>query len=95
MGKVNYPDDVIRSRRQAIEVADNLEIWANEDEFILELFKDEHSVHEKLQSALDEAASLILWDEQVDSVRFIQIDGAWVVDMYSLRNNLYARRKHG
>lgn len=95
MSKVKYPDEVIMGRRQAIEVAENLEIWANEDEFILELFKDEYSVHGELQGALDEAASLILGDGPVDSVEFTQIDGVWVVDMYSLRNDLYARRKHG
>lgn len=95
VAKVKYPDDVIRSRRQAVAVAENLEIWVNEDEFILELFKDEHSVHRELQSALDEAASLILGDGPVDSVEFVQIDGVWVVDMHSLRNDLYARRRHG
>ena len=95
MSKVKYPDDVIRGRRQAIEVAENLEIWVNEDEFILELFKDEHSVHRELQSALDEAASLILGDGPVSSVEFVQVDGVWVVDMYSLKNNLYAGRNYG
>ncbi len=95
MNKIKYPDDIIRGWRQAIEVAENLEIWADGDEFILGLFKDEHSVHGELQGALDEAASLIIGDGPVSSVEFTQIDGVWVVDMYSLRNDLYARRKHG
>lgn len=95
MKKVKYPDDVVRARRQAIEVAENLEIWADGDEFVIELFKDEYSAHEELQGALDEAASLILEDGPVDSVEFAQIDGVWVVDMHSLRNDLYAKRRHG
>lgn len=95
MGRIKYPDDVIRARRQSIEVAENLEIWADEDEFILELFKDEHSVHGELQGALDEAASLILGNGPVDSVEFIQIDGVWVADTHALKNSIYARRKHG
>lgn len=95
MSKVKYPDDVVRARRQSIEVAENLEIWADGDEFVLELFKDEHSAHKKLADAMDEAASLILVDGPVDSVGFLQVDGVWVVDMHSLRSDLYARRKHG
>lgn len=92
---VKYPDDVIRARRQSIEVAENLEIWADGDEFILELFKDEHSTHKKLADALDEAASLILGDGPVDSVEFFQTDGVWGADMTALRADLYARKKHG
>ena len=95
MTKVKYPDDIVRARRQAIEVAENLEVWADGDEFILELFKDEHSAHKKLVDALDEAASLILGDGPVDSVEFFQTDGVWGADMASLRAELYTRRKHG
>lgn len=93
MNKVKYPDDVVRARRQAIEVAENLEIWADGDEFILELFKDEYSVHKKLADALDEAASLILEDGSVDSVEFFQTDGVWSADMVSLRADLYRMKK--
>lgn len=95
MSKVKYPDDVVRARRQSIEVAENLEIWADGDEFILELFKDEHSTHRKITDAMDEAASLILEDGPVDSVGFLQVNGVWVVDTRSLRSDLYARRKNG
>ena len=95
MGKVKYPDDVIRARRQSIEVAENLEIWADEDGFILELFRSEHSTYKKLTDALDEAASLILVDGPVDSVQFFQHDGVWCADMCALRADLYAGRKHG
>lgn len=93
MNKVKYPDDVVRARRQAIEVAENLEIWADGDEFILELFKDEYSSHKKLADALDEAASLILEDGSVDSVEFFQTDGVWHADMVALRADLYAMNK--
>lgn len=93
MSKIKYPDDVIRSRRQSIEVAENLEIWADEDEFILELFKSEQSVYKELADALDAAASLILGDGPVDSVEFVQTDGIWGADMNSLRASIYARRK--
>ena len=51
MSRIKYPDDIIRSRRQSIEVAENLEIWADEDEFILELFKSERSVYKELADA--------------------------------------------
>lgn len=95
MSNVKYPDDVVRARRQSIEVAENLEIWADGDEFIIELFKDEYSTHKKLADALDEAASLILGDGPVDSVEFFQTDGVWGANMGSLRADLYARRKHG
>ena len=70
MTRVKYPDDIIRVRREVIEVAENLEVRADGDEFIIELFKDEHSSHKKLIDALDEAASLILGDGPVDSVEF-------------------------
>lgn len=93
MNKVKYPDDVVRARRQAIEVAENLEIWTDGDEFILELFKDEYSSHKKLADALDEAASLILEDGSVDSVEFFQTDGVWSADMVSLRADLYRMKK--
>lgn len=93
MSKVKYPDDIIRSRRQSIEVAENLEIWADGDEFILELFKSNQSVHKELYDALDEAASLILGDGPVDSVEFIQTDGIWGADMNSLRASIYVRCK--
>lgn len=95
MAKVKYPDDAIRARRQSVEVAENLEIWADGDEFILELFKDEYSAYERLSDALDEAASLILGNGPGDSVEFIQTDGVWGADMNSLRTSLYAGRKHG
>ena len=93
MSRIKYPDDIIRSRRQSIEVAENLEIWADEDEFILELFKSERSVYKELADALDEAASLILGDGPVDSVEFVQTDGIWGADMKSLHASIYARRK--
>lgn len=93
MSKIKYPDDIIRARRQSIEVAENLEIWADEDEFILELFKSERSVYEELADALDEAASLILGDGPVDSVKFVQTDGIWGADVGSLRASMYTRRK--
>ena len=93
MSKIKYPDDIIRARRQSIGVAENLEIWADEDKFILELFKSERSVYKELADALDEAASLILGDGPVDSVEFIQTDGIWEADMNSLRASIYARRK--
>ena len=95
MSNIKYPDDVVKARRQSIEVAENLEIWADGDEFIIELFKDEYSSHKKLIDALDEAATLILGDGSVDSVEFFQTDGVWSADMASLRAELYARRKHG
>ena len=95
MRKIRYPDNVIRSRRQSIEVAKNLEVWADGDEFVLELFKDEHSTHKTLSDALDEAACLILGDEPVCSVRFSQTDGVWSADMDSLHASLYAWRKNG
>lgn len=95
MSKVKYPDDVVRARRQSIEVAENLEIWADGDEFILELFKDEHSTYKRLTDALDEAAALILEDGSVDSVEFFQYEGVWRADMCALRADLYARRNHG
>lgn len=91
--KIKYPDDIIRARRQSIEVAENLIIWADEDEFILELFGSERSVYKELANALDEAASLILGDGPVDSVEFIQTDGVWGADMNSLRASIYARKK--
>lgn len=90
MSKVKYPDDVIRAQRQSLEVAENLEVWADGDEFVLELFKDEHSTYQQLTSALDAAASLILGDGPVDSVKFVQIDGVWGADMSSLRASLRA-----
>ena len=93
MSKIKYPDDIIRARRQSIEVAENLEIRADGDEFILELFKDVRSVHEELADALDEAASLILGDGPVDLVEFIQTDGIWEADMNPLRASLYARHR--
>lgn len=93
MSKVEYPDDIIRAQRQSIEVAENLEIWADEDEFIIELFKDEHAAYEQLTDALDEAATLILGDGPVDSVEFIWADGAWMADMSSLRASIKACRK--
>lgn len=95
MSKVKYPDDIVRARRQAIELADNLEIYQDGDEFVLELFKDEHSSYKKLSDALDEAASLILVDGPVDSVQFFQHDGVWCADMHTLRADLYSRRQHG
>lgn len=95
MSKVKYPDDVIRARRQSIEVAENLEIYQNEDEFVLELFKDKHSSYKKLTEALDEAATLILEDNSVDSVEFFQHEGTWCADVCALRADLYARRNHG
>jgi hypothetical protein len=93
MSKVKYPDDIVRARRQSIEVAENLEIWADGDEFILELFKSEQLIYKGLADALDEAASLILGDGFVDSVEFIQTDGIWEADMSLLRASLYARGK--
>lgn len=93
MSRIEYPDDIIRSRRQSIEVAENLEIWADEDEFILELFKSEQSVYKELDAALDAAASLILGDGPVDSVEFVQTDGIWEANMNSLRASIYIRRK--
>lgn len=93
MSRVRYPDDIIRVRRQSIEVAENLEIWPDGDEFVLELFKDEYSSHENLVDAFDEAASLILGDGPVDSVEFIQTDGVWGADMRSLRTSIYASKK--
>lgn len=93
MTKVKYPDDIVRARRQAIEVAENLEVWADGDEFVIELFKDEHSAHKKLVDALDEAASLILGEGPVDSVEFFQADGIWSADIASLRAGLYVRKK--
>lgn len=89
MSKVKYPDDVVRARRQSIEVAENLEVWADGDEFVIELFKDEHSTYQRLTDALDAAASLILGDGPVDSVKFVQIDSVWGADMSSLRASLY------
>lgn len=95
MSKVKYPDDVIRARRQSIEVAENLEIYLDGDEFVLELFNDEHSFYKNLSDALDEAASLILEGSSVDSVEFFQYDGVWRADMCALRADIYARRKRG
>nr|DAP35549.1 MAG TPA: hypothetical protein [Caudoviricetes sp.] len=95
MTKVKYPDDIVRARREAIEVAENLEVWADGDEFVIELFKDEHSTYERLIDALDEAASLILGDCPVDSVEFFQTDGVWSANMASLRIELRDRKKHG
>lgn len=95
MRKVKYPDDIVRTRRQAIEVAGNLEIYRDGDEFVIDLFKDEHSCYQKLQDALDEAAALILEDGAVDSVDFFQDEGVWRADMCALRADLYAKRKHG
>ena len=94
MSKVKYPDDIIRARRQSIEVAENLEIWADEDEFIIELFNEEHSVHGDLTDALDEAATVILEGQPMDSMKFVQADGVWGADMSYLRTSLYARRKN-
>lgn len=93
MTKVKYPDDIVRATRQAIEVAENLEVWADGDEFVIELFKDEYSSYKKLADALDEAASLILGGCPVDSVEFFQTDGVWSADMAVLRADLYARKK--
>jgi hypothetical protein len=90
MSRVKYPDDIIRARRQSIEVAENLDVWVDGDEFILELFKDEYSSHKELVDALDEAASLILGDGPVDSVWFIRIDGVWRADMGSLWADIHA-----
>lgn len=95
MSNVKYPDDIVRTRRQSIEVAENLEVWVEGEEFIIELFKDEYSAHKNLVDALDEAASLILGNGPVDSVKFSHTDGVWSADMVSLRAELYARRKHG
>lgn len=94
MSKVKYPDDIIRARRQSIEVARNLEIWVDGDEFVLELFNEEHSVHGDLADALDEAATVILEGQPVDSMRFVQIDRVWVADMSCLRASIYGRRKN-
>lgn len=94
MTKIKYPDDIVRARRQAIEVAENLEVWVDNDEFVIELFKDEYSSHKKLIDALDEAASLILGDCPGGSVEFFQTDGVWSADMAALRADLYARKKH-
>lgn len=94
MSKVQYPDDIIRARRQSVEVADNLEIWFDEGEFIVELFGDEYSAHTELADALDEAASLILPSGPVDSVEFRQTAGVWTANLNTLRADLYARRKH-
>lgn len=91
MSRVKYPDDIIRARRQSIEVAKNLEIRLDGDEFVLELFGDEYSFHKKLVDALDEAASLILGDGSVDSVKFVPVDGVWCADMSSLHASLCAR----
>lgn len=74
-------------------MAENLEVWVDGDEFILELFKDEYSSHKELVDALDEAASLILGDAPVDSVWFTWIDGVWRADMSSLRASIYTRGK--
>ena len=93
MSKVKYPDDIVRARRQAIELADNLEIYRDGDEFVLELFKDEHSSYEKLSDALDWAATLILGDNSVNSVEFFSSEGVWRADMCALRADLYAGRK--
>ena len=93
MSKVKYPDDIVRARRQAIELADNLEIYRDVDEFVLELFKDEHSSYEKLSDALDEAATLILGNNSVNSVEFSSSEGVWRADMCALRADLYAGRK--
>lgn len=95
MSKVKYPDDIIRARRQSIEVAENLEILVDGDEFVLELFKDEYSTHKKLADALDEAASLILGDGPGDSVEFVQTGGVWGADMNSLYHFFYPSRKNG
>ena len=95
MRKVKYPDDIIRARRQAIEVAGNLEIYRDGDEFVLELFRDEHSCYEKLSDALDEAADMILEGNSGDSVKFSQSEGVWRADMCALRADLYAGRKRG
>lgn len=93
MSKVKYPDDIIRARRQSIEIAENLEILVDEGEFILELFKDEYSTYKELDDALDEAASLILGDGPVHSAEFVQTDGIWRADMNSLRASIYTGRK--
>lgn len=94
MSKVKYPDDIIRARRQTIEVAENLEIWVDGDEFVLELFNEEHSVHGDLADALDEAATVILEGQPVDSMKFVQTDGVWGADMSCLRASIYTRRKN-
>ena len=95
MTRVKYPDDIVRARRQAVEVAGNLEIYRDEDEFVLELFKDEHSSYKKLSDALDEAATLILEDGSVDSVEFVQSEGAWRADMCALLADLYVMENRG
>ena len=95
MSKVKYPDDVIRGRRQSIEVAENLEIYQDGDEFVLELFGDEHSSYKKLFDALDEAAALILGNNSVSSVEFLSSEGVWRANMCALRADLYTGRKHG
>lgn len=95
MSKVKYPDDIVRTRRQAIEVAENLEIYRDGDEFVLELFKDEHSSYKELSDALDEGAALILEGSSVDSALFFQSDGVWRADMHALRADLYVRKKRG
>lgn len=74
-------------------MAENLEIWPEGDEFILELFKDEHSAHKELADALDEAASLILCDGPVDSVKFTEAGGVWAADVKALRSDLHAGKK--
>lgn len=94
MSKVKYPDEVIRARRQAIELSGSLEIYQDGDKHILCLFGDEYSSHEKLSDALDEAAALILEGNPVDSVEFFQSRGVWRADMVALRADLYARRGH-
>lgn len=91
MSKVKYPDDIVRARRQAIELADNLEIYRDGDEFVLELFKDEHSSYDKLSDALDEAATLILGNNPVNSVEFLSSEGVWRADMRTLRTDLHVR----
>ena len=92
MSKVKYPDDAVRARRQAIEVAGNLEIYQDGDEFVLKIFTQEHSSYRKLSDALDEAAALILGNNPVDSVEFLRSEGVWRADMCALRADLYAMR---
>lgn len=95
MSKVKYPDDIIRARRESIDVAKNLEILGDGDEFIIRLFDGNHLACEKLTDAFDEAASLILGDGPGDFVEFYQIEGVWRVDIVALHAEIHASRRHG
>lgn len=95
MSKVKYPDDIIRARIRSIDVAKNLEILSDGDEFIIKLFDDNHLVYEKLTDAFDEAASLILGDGPGDFVEFYQVEGVWCVDIAALNAEIHASRRRG